>query len=323
MTKHKNAQRCLSLASLLAVLAISAPAGANFSPGTGVRLDEYGDTFEEPDWTYNYNNPKLQNQYHNPGSGWVNNIPNRNNPLGVSANGRWREGTVRGQPDIIRQVRRPRNGLRNSRYSLQLRTRNSGAPGLTEETLQQDDLLNYGTGTSSVNRPLGKGLSVTTRIYLPRLREWEQREGPHIGFRVGATGRNDKGQSVDYWPGIWIFFQKDSKGKPSFRFSVRANNAGEDTWATEKTYTRVGWWTLGMSFNADGSISYYASPGVDDLTAADLLVFDTGSGTVPATYKPYGLNFIDLDYLFFSLANIDGQWSTEFIVDDVSLYAVQ
>lgn len=323
MTNNKKAPRRLSLASFLAVLAISTPAWANFPPGTGVRLEEYGDTFEEPGWTYNYNNPKLQNQYHNPGSGWVNDIPNRNNPLGVSENGRWGEGTVRGHPDIVNQIRRPRNGLRNSRYALELQTRNSGAPGLTEGTLQQDDLINQAGGNLMRNKPLGKGLSVTTRIYLPKLREWEQREGPHIGFRVGATGRNDKGKSVDYWPGIWIFFQKDSRGRSSFRFSVRANNEGQDTWATEKTYTRTGWWTLGMSFNADGSISYYASPGVDDLTAADLLVFDTGSGSVPATYKPYGLTFIDLDYLFFSLANIDGQWSTKFIVDDVSLYEVQ
>ncbi|NER39172.1 MAG: hypothetical protein F6J93_35340 [Oscillatoria sp. SIO1A7] len=312
-----------SLLFFLAFITISAPAWADPPPGTGVRLDEYGDRFEQRRWRYNNNNPKLENQHSDSGSGLTNNIRNQNNPLGRSANGRWIEGTVRGQPDIVRRVRRPIGGLRRSRYALRLQTRNSGTPGVTEGTLQQDDLLNQANGNLFANRPLGKGLSVTTRIYLPKLSKWEDRNGCHLGFRVSASGHKANGDLLDYWPGIWICFNNGGEGKDHFRFSVRANNEGNDVWATEKTYTRVGWWTLGMSFNADGSISYYASPGVDDLTAEDLLVFRTDSGSAPATYKPYGIEFDNLDFVFFSLANIDGQWSTEFVIDDLSVYEIR
>jgi hypothetical protein len=309
---------------IFTLVSLALPAWADPPPGEGRRLTEYGDTFEEPNWTYNDNNPKLYNQYHDPGSGWTNVIHNRHNPLGASANGRWQEGTVRGHPDIVEPVRTPRRGLRGSRYSLRLQTRNSGTPGRTEGTVQQDDLLQRLNGRS--NLPLGNGLSVVTRIYLPKLKDWEKRQGYHIGFRVGASGHRTGGKagSVDYWPGIWFWLQQDEDGdNDHFRLVLRSNNEGKDVMATEKKYTRTGWWTIGMTFNRDGSISYYASPGVDDLTEDDLLIFRQGSQSGVATYTPYNIMFDDLDYLFFSLANIDGEWSTEFIVDDVSVYAVE
>ncbi len=311
--------------TILVLLSLAPAAWADPPPGSGRLLTEYGDTFEEPDWIYNYNNPKLHNQFHDPGSGWVNVIPARNQPLGGSANGRWQEGTVRGHPDIVEQVRTPRRGLRGSRHALRLQTRNSGTPGRTEGTVQQDDLIQRLNG-QQYNLPLGKGLSVVTRIYLPKLKHWEKRQGYHIGFRVGVSGHKAgaKPGSEDYWPGIWFWLQQNGNGKNDhFRLVLRSNNEGQDVMATEKKYTRTGWWTIGMTFNTDGSISYYASPGVDDLTDDDLLIFREGSQSRVATYTPYNIIFDDLDYLFFSLANIDGEWSTEFIVDDVSVYAVE
>lgn len=311
--------------AILAVLSLTQAAWADPPPGSGRRIAEYGDTFEEPGWIYNDNNPKLHNQYHDPGSGWTNVIHDRNQPLGGSANRRWQEGTVRGHPDIIEQVNTPRRGLRGSRYSLRLQTRNSGTPGLTEGTVQQDDLIQNLNGRR-YNLPPGKGLSVVTRIYLPKIKDWERRQGTHIGFRVGASGHRPgaKPGSEDYWPGIWLWLQQDENGhNDCFRLVVRANESGKDVMATEKKYTRTGWWTIGMTFNPDGSIGYYASPGVDDLTENDLLVFREGSRSAAAIYKPYNIIFDDLDYLFFSMANTDGEWSTEFIVDDVAVYAVE
>jgi hypothetical protein len=311
-----------AIASVLALLAFSSNTSVNLPPGIGTRVAEFGDTFEEPGWEYNFNSPKLHNQFHNPGSGWVENIQAANNPRGSSANGRWQEGPTRGHPDVVEQVRTPSGGLPGSRYALRLQTKDSGTPNLTEGTLQQDDLLNMVPGKRIRNLPLGEGMSVVTRIYVPPIAQWENREGYHIGFRVGATGRNTEGKSINYWPGIWMVLEKDSNGNPQYRFAVRANNEGQDALATDKLYTRGGWWTLGMAFQRDGSIAYYASPGVDDLTPRDLLTYRAGSQSAAAIYKPYELEFQDLDYLFFSLGNTDGEWSTEFIVDDVAVYSV-
>ena len=50
-----------------------------------------------------------------------------------------------------------------------------------------------------------------------------------------------------------------------------------------------------MSFSPDGQIHYYASPGVDDLTADDYL----------ASYFPYGNRCLTFNNFFFNVANWD------------------
>ena len=50
---------------------------------------------------------------------------------------------------------------------------------------------------------------------------------------------------------------------------VRANRNGSDFKGPQITTT--GWWTLGMSFSADGQVHYYAKPGVEDLTQDDYI----------------------------------------------------
>ncbi len=309
------------LSGVLVSFTLSSSSGL-LPPGIGTRLPEFGDTFEEAGWSYNFNNPKLYNQYHNPGSGLVEVIPARNPPTGVSANGRWIEGPTRGHPDVVEQVRTPSGGVPGSLSSLRLQTTNSGTPNLTTGTIQQDDLLNIIPGKTNGDIPLGSGLSVVTRIYLPPLDEWQDLDGYHIGFRVGATGRKPDGKLENYWPGIWMWMGKETSGRRYFRWVVRANNEGVDINASERKFTNTGWWTLGMAFNPDGSISYYASPDVDDLTPRDLLTFRAGSESVSATYTPYKFKFDNLDYLFFSLISTDGKLSTEFIVDDVGVYRV-
>ncbi len=53
------------------------------------------------------------------------------------------------------------------------------------------------------------------------------------------------------------------------KLTVRAGRRGNDVRSLD--ITEPGWWTLGMSFTADGQVHYYASQGVDDLTADDFI----------------------------------------------------
>ena len=62
-------------------------------------------------------------------------------PGGVSRNGRWYESAMRGQPDVVKRVKTPPNGLDDSAGALLLRTRLSGIPGKLSGTQMQDDLL--------------------------------------------------------------------------------------------------------------------------------------------------------------------------------------
>src|SRR5688572_17734725 len=70
---------------------------APFVPGTGVKLSSVGDNFEAADWEYYFNGEKAsyeQDEEQRP-------------PGGESANGRWYEGAMRGQPDVIRRITTP------------------------------------------------------------------------------------------------------------------------------------------------------------------------------------------------------------------------
>ena len=70
-----------------------------------------------------------------------------------------------------------------------------------------------------------------------------------------------------------------------------------------------------MSISPDGAVHYYAHRGVEDLTAEDLL----------SSQFPYGFRAERLQTFFFDLINRDDghSWSTEWIIDDPSLYYVQ
>jgi hypothetical protein len=67
-----------------------------------------------------------------------------------------------------------------------------------------------------------------------------------------------------------------------------------------------------MTFTPDGSTHFYASPGVDPLTERDHI----------ASSKPYGHTAEKLNTFFFNVVNQDDgrTWSTEWIVDDPTLY---
>src|ERR1700761_9260049 len=91
----------------------------DFVPGTGRRVMEVGDDFEDPKWNYIANLPKSSE-----------NIDGQARlPGGVSANGRWFEPQMRGAPDVIERVATPPGGIPGSKGAMLMQTLWSGVPG--------------------------------------------------------------------------------------------------------------------------------------------------------------------------------------------------
>ena len=100
-------------------------------PGTGQRVTKVGDDFEDPKWTYVFNLPKSSDE----------NDKQQRLPAGAAKNGRWFEGVMRGQPDVIERVPTPEGGIPGSTGSLLLRSKQTGVPGSFSGQNQQDDLI--------------------------------------------------------------------------------------------------------------------------------------------------------------------------------------
>lgn len=312
--------RCVSAIVCALVLVNSAAASRPLIPGTGTKIDYVSDDFEDPNWEFIHNLPKSSREQDN----------RLRTPTGRSTNGLWVEGPERGQPDHMKVVPTPAGGIPGSQYSLLLRTLNSGVPGQNSHDTQQDDLV-----ADSLARigtiPVSEMPSTTVRVFLPPADEWENRTGPHFGFRISTSTVTTKSESrggifggsrtvtenEPYWPGLWIHFR--SKGHRGARedsafLSYRGDNRGRDIRCKEIPVEQFGWWTLGLSVTPDGMVHYYASPGVDDLTAADHIT----------SQFPYGFNAQRLRTFFFDVCNHnDGKtWSTPFVIDDPALYVV-
>jgi hypothetical protein len=279
-----------------------------------------GDDFEDPQWGFIHHHPKSSREQDE----------RVRFPMGASTNQRWFEGPERGQPDEMQVVPTPASGLPGSNLALRVRTLNSGIPGRISRAVEQDDLI-----VSSMNRigaiPVSETPNVVVRVYLPPANEWEQRSGPHFGFRVTTTttvrstqsqgrfGRSSQSfnKMEQYWPGIWIHFRRQSEpqvDQASAFLTVRGNRLGRDFPVRDIPQQEFGWWTLGMSVTPDGGVHYYASPGVDDLTANDLLT----------SQFPYSYRAQRFETMFFDICNAnDGKtWSTAFVIDDPQLFLV-
>jgi hypothetical protein len=225
-------------------------------------------------------------------------------------------------------VTTPAGGLEGSTKSLLMRTLHSGIPGRNTRDVQQDDLIANCTARLRGGIPVGERPSCTVRVFLPPAEQWENRSGPHFGYRTSATtmsagktkglfGSSRESELEPYWPGMWIHFRSQgSRGAraDSAYIAVRSNRMGHDFPAKEIAVEQFGWWTLGMSYSADGMVHYYASPGVDDLTAADYLT----------SQFPYGFQARQFRTYFFDVCNQnDGQsWSTPFVIDDPELFVM-
>lgn len=287
-------------------------------PGRGQKATQVGDDFEEEDWGYHDNAPKSST-----------NIDHEDRlPAGISKNQRVYESTYRGQPDVVERVPTPRGGVRGSKYSLLMRSKQTGIPGSPSRKMQQDDLLINVSSLMGGPVPVSKSPSVVVRVFLPPFERWEKRTGTSFGFRAELEGGSvqlisHKGwfrttkklgkKEEPYWPGFFIQFNSKTDGQnteDSALLLVRAGPQGEDI--VGPRITQTGWWTLGMSFTPDGTTHFYASPGVDPLTERDHIV----------STKPYGHTAEQLNTFFFNVVSQDDgrTWSTDWIVDDPTLY---
>ena len=297
------------LAALFAALTLLAwqPLCADeaFVPGTGERIKQVGDNFEDPRWGYIKNGRKAsyeQDEQQRP-------------PGGESRNRRWYESAMRGQPDVVKRVPTPPGGIEGSEGAMLMATRLSGIPGEIAGTQMQDDLLMGVSTRIGRTVPVSWSPSCTTRVYLPPFEKWENRTGASFGIRADVRGREKDGKVDAYWPGFFILFRSETDkrfDKDFAQITIRAQRSGRDL-PGPKIY-ESGWWTFGMSFTPDGQVHYYASEGVDDLTEEDFLY----------SSFPYGTRCLMFDNFFYNVANWENgkNWSTPWIVDDPQFFVI-
>ncbi len=304
--------------SCLAITLVAASRGnaqsSAFVPGTGTELTQVGDDFEDPDWSFIPNNPKSTEDINE----------RQNTPIGKSTNGRWFEGIKRGHPDIVKRVPTPPGGLPGSTGALLLQSLYTGIPNRPSNVMHQEDFI--GNVQYRIGGPMSvsKSPSVTTRVYLPPIDEWEKRSGPHFAFRAAVeTTKQETKQRLFfsstsqeneiYWPGLFIILEsRHTTGKEHdyAYLRIRANRNGGDFKGPQITTT--GWWTMGMSFSSDGMVHYYAKPGVDDLTQEDYLT----------SQYPYGYRCERFRSFFYNVVNGDNgrDWTTAWVVDDPKVF---
>jgi hypothetical protein len=282
-------------------------------PGTGRRMTQVDDNFEDPKWSYNYNQQKSS----------YNIDEQQRQPGGMSKNGIWYESLLRGQPDLVQRVATPEGGLPGSTGAMMMRSLYTGIPGRPSGKNQQDDLLLNVANKVGGHIPVSRSPSVVVRVFLPPFDEWEPRTGNSFAVRAGAFAYTRDKESFtnrtkleEYWPGMFIYFYSKTDGRTkedSAALLVRAGPTGHDFFGPK--ITESGWWTLGMSFTPDGQVHYYGHAGVEDLTEADHIT----------SQFPYGFRCDRFQTFFFNVINSDNgrNWSTKWIVDDPALYVVR
>lgn len=284
---------------------------AQLVPGTGMKLEQVGDDFEDESWDYTPNLPKSSQEQDGRSRG----------PLGFATNGRWTESGLRGQPDLLKRVPTPPGGLTGSKGSLLIQSQHTGIPDHPIYTGQQDDLLaNVSNVVGMI--PASQNPSVVMRVYVPEFDKWSNRQGPSFGFRLGLrayetkkpkdSGRFARAKTTlePYWPGIFIC-RNTAKDAPAPAYLlIRSQGNGGDV--RSLNIKEPGWWTLGISVTGDGSVHYYGHPGVSNLSSADHL----------GSYRPYGLNCDRFNSFFLNVTSPDDghSWSTPWVIDDPSVY---
>lgn len=286
-------------------------------PGTGVQLSQVGDDFEDDAWEFIPNNPKSSEDIDK----------NQRLPMGKSNNGRWYEGAKRGHPDIVRRVPTPPGGIEGSEGSLLLKSLQTGIPKSPSFKMHQDDFIcnvQYRVGGTI---RVDQSPSMTTRVFLPPMEKWENRNGPHFAFRAAVettiqetktkflfSSKEEKDEI--YWPGLFILRatrKENGRVVPYAHFRVRSDRNGGDFMGPEIKET--GWWTLGLSFTPDGLTHYFAKPGVEELTRDDYI----------ATAMPYGYRCEEVRSFFYNVVNGDNgrDWTTDWIIDDPKFYVAK
>jgi hypothetical protein len=306
------------VSALCSVSAVHAQGPRPVVPGTGSEVVGVADDFEDPNWEYIPRNPKSTEDIDE----------NQRSPMGRSTNGRWYEGVKRGHPDVVRRVSTPAGGLPGSTGSLLLKSMYTGIPDQPSGTMHQDDFI--ANVQYRLKRPvqISEVPSVTTRVFLPPVDQWEDRSGPQFGFRLAleTTAMVDKEVGVGifkrekremgneiYWPGMFVEFESKTQTKKEHDFAylrIRSNQKGGDFRGPQISTT--GWWTMGMSVTPDGMVHYYAKPGIEDLTEDDYIT----------SQYPYGYRAERFRTFFYNVCSADDgrRWSTAWIVDDPKVY---
>lgn len=310
--------RTLFVVGIVAFTAAQRASSAPVVPGTGQPLPQVGDDFEDPNWGFVHNFPKSSEE--------IDEL--KRHPTGFATNRRWYEGIKRGQPDFLKRVPTPEEGLPHSQGALLIRTRDSGVPGRRSYKMEQDDfVLNCHQNLRSTI-PVSQSPNCVVRVYMPPFEQWENRNGPSFGFRVAVqthawkepdeprgffNSRKKEFLKEVYWPGLFVQFRSETDPRfenDSAYFTIRGNQRGADFRGPQITQT--GWWTMGISCSPDGQIHYYAKPGVDDLTPEDRI----------GSQYPYGYKAEQFRTMFFNVCNRDDgrTWSTPWIIDDATIY---
>jgi hypothetical protein len=290
-------------------------------PGTGSEILGVADNFEDPNWDYIPRDPKSTEDIDE----------NQRGPMGRSTNGRWYEGIKRGHPDVVKRVLTPSGGLPGSEGALLLRSKYTGIPGRPSGKMHQDDFVANVQYRLRRTINISEVPSVTTRVFLPPVAEWEDRSGPHFGYRIAleTTAMVDKEVGIGifkreiremgnevYWPGMFVEFESKTETRKENDYAyirIRSNRRGGDFRGPQIATT--GWWTMGMSVTPDGMVHYYASPGVDDLTEEDYIT----------SQYPYDYRAERFRTFFYNICSADDgrRWSTAFIVDDPKVYVLR
>ena len=305
---------CL-LVTVAWIAASDCTSGAPVVPGTGIKLTNVGDDFEDPAWRFHPNLPKSSKEQDE----------RTRTPLGRSQNGRWYEGMKRGCPDYVQRVSTPGGGLAGSQGSLLLRTVQSGIPGRLSYKMQQDDFIANVWQRVGRKIPVQHTPNVVVRVFLPPIKTWENRTGPTFGFRTSLEthawkvpegskwGKKKQYVLEPYWPGMFVEFRSETdRGREydTAYWRIRGNTRGGEIRGPNIDTT--GWWTLGMSITPDGMVHYYIRKGVDDLTAEDHIT----------SQFPYGYRAERFKTFFFNVCNRDDgrTSSTGWVIDDPSVY---
>ncbi|MCA9230557.1 MAG: hypothetical protein KDA57_07895 [Planctomycetales bacterium] len=317
--KYSLAGLAVTVVFLAPQCALRAETAGDLVPGTGTWIEYVGDDFEDTSWGFIHNLPKSSREQDQ----------RLRSPTGRSTNDRWIEGPERGHPDHMKVVPTPPGGLPGSKHALLIRTLNSGIPGYNSYDVQQDDLISNTISRLGMTISASDMPSAVARVYLPPADEWEDRSGPHFGFRISAAatvtkstpggffGSRSSTELEPYWPGIWVHFRSKTDRRveeDSAFLTIRGNRNGQDVRMKEIPAEDFGWWTFGMSVTPNGMVHYYAKKGVEELTAADHLT----------SQFPYSFSAQQFRTFFFNACNKnDGKtWSTPFVIDDPKLYVV-
>ena len=283
-------------------------------PGTGVHITEVGDDFEDENWKYTPNLPKLHN--------YKDTATAKNLPAGFAINKRWFEGPKRGQPDSVRRVETPAGGLEGSTGALALKSLQTGGSYPSNVQQQDDFIADVGNRIGLID--VSRTPSVVTRVWMPPIDEWENRSGCHFAFRIGlrtdrhAVGRGILPEDFDgtYWPGMFVNLNskegRGATGQPHDSVYMWMKATADGRVLRGPNITETGWWTMGMSVTPDVQVHSYAKPGIEDLTEED---------HIGSSY-PFGYRAQKFKSFFYNICNGDDgrTWSTEFVIDDPKLF---